>query len=278
MGNGYCCEETKKFDEDFDVKNILTPEVDNFIVKRSFRNTKSLKTRKSYQKNETKKFMEKEENLQNEKKLIKEKNEERKTLNWMKLLKHISFRKTKTLFSHSFIKELDKARTDFLGFSQKLMDSITNFDSIQNKINEISEKNTRNKLSRTKEDFKMALDFFEELQREKIKGKKKDLNELIEIDDLKLPIPSNRQELNELKYHKKFVRRFNFKFNKKFKINKMIFGCVHEDPQISFLLYITKDIKNLRYLFDKEIKYFGMDFEENFNGTIFITVVLASDY
>ena len=202
----------------------------------------------------------------------------KKTLNWMKLLKHISFRKTKTLFSHSFIKELDKARTDFLGFSQKLMDSITNFDSIQNKINEISEKNTRNKLSRTKEDFKMALDFFEELQREKIKGKKKDLNELIEIDDLKLPIPSNRQELNELKYHKKFVRRFNFKFNKKFKINKMIFGCVHEDPQISFLLYITKDIKNLRYLFDKEIKYFGMDFEENFNGTIFITVVLASDY
>ena len=47
------CEETKKFDEDFDVKNILTPEVDNYIVKRSLRNTKSLKTRKSYQKKGT---------------------------------------------------------------------------------------------------------------------------------------------------------------------------------------------------------------------------------
>ena len=50
----------------------------------------------------------------------------------------------------------------------------------------------------------------------------------------------------------------------------------HSNPEISFLLYITNDTKNLSYLFQKGIKYIGIDIKDN-NETILLSLVVASD-
>ena len=97
---------------------------------------------------------------------------------------------------------------------------------------------------------------------------------LIEVNDIKLPIPSKHKELNHTKYFKKFEELFKRKFEGKFLLKKIMFKVNHMDPEISFLLFITKTPKELESLFAEEIKYIGFDFEET-KGTILLTIVLA---
>ena len=86
----------------------------------------------------------------------------------MKLINHPTFSKEQNEFYLKFLEELNKARTDFLGVSEKLMYYFQNFDLIQNRIDQINDTELKDYLSRTKEDFKEASDFFADLYKKKI--------------------------------------------------------------------------------------------------------------
>lgn len=275
MGNINCYKETKKIDEDFNVESIYADKNE----KKEHNKSQSEKNKiiKSIKEQEKKKQMITEDfnyssnlskntwrdNILNHK-------VNKTTKNLMKLIKHVTFRKNQILFHSKFLDDLNEARKDLLGFSQKLLYFYHNFDLIEKNIQEINDKNIKELLfSRTKEDFKSASDFFAHLH------KKKELNELIEIDDFKLPIPLDTGDLLEDKYLEKFEMRFKKKFSKIFKLKKIAFNLVHEDPEISFLFLITKEIKKLKFLFEKRTIYIGIDSKENFDGTNLISFVLV---
>ena len=192
-------------------------------------------------------------------------------------IKNFSFRRIESLFNIKFIDEINKFRTDFLGFSKKLKDYAQNFDKIKNIIDRIYVEDIRLHLSRTKEDFEKTSNFLEEFHNESIKENKGKLSDLVEIDEIKLPIPFNKEELNDTKYYKKFDKRFLRKFGTKFKLEKTKSCLVHEDPEIAFLFFITKEVNKKKYLFDNKMKYIAVDFVEHSKGIIFMTIVLARD-
>ena len=190
-------------------------------------------------------------------------------MSMMKLVKHATFSKDLN-YNCKFLEELNNARIDLLGFLNQLLDFEENFKKIQE---EIYERNG-NCLIRTKEDFEKAFDFFKKLQEEE----KENLIELIEIEEFKLPIPEDLKELNDNKYYKKFQERFESKFWGKFKLKTIRIIILHKDLEISFLLFITEDSKTLSSLFDKNVKYVGIDFQENSNETLLLSLVLAADF
>lgn len=205
--------------------------------------------------------------------LIENYKKENVNTNMMKLVRHITFEEFYQ-FPVKFIEEMNKARCDFLGFSEKLMGHVQNFELIENKINEITDQKIKKRLVRTKDQFVKTSEFFLDLHQKNIKEER--LNELIEIEEFKLPIPIDEKELKDKKYLKKFNRRFEKKFQKNFKIKRISYYVGHSNPEISFLLYITNDTKNLSYLFQKGIKYIGIDIKDN-NETILLSLVVASD-
>ena len=195
---------------------------------------------------------------------------ENSKLDMMKLVRHSTFDKICPQFASKFVEELNKARTNLLGFSEKLMDLTQNFEEIQKKIGSDKE---MSEFSVTKEDFKQASDFFKSLHKEK----KEKLEELVEIDEFKLPISENTKEMKEDKYYKKFQRRFEKKFSEKFIFRKVLALVLHEDPEISFLLFITKKTKQKGFIFEKEMKYIGIDFKEQSDKSVLLTINIVRD-
>lgn len=171
---------------------------------------------------------------------VKEKDQ---PINWMKFLNHPSFGGDQEKFSEIFIKFLNFARSDFLGLSKILMENYNNFDLIQNKISQINDVDLRSKLFKKKEDFKDASNFFKELNE-----KKEKFFDLIEIDDLKLPIPLDKKDLKRTRYQDKFRRRFKSKFQGKFRVEQTFSEIMYDDFDISFLLFIFKKYKKLMFL------------------------------
>jgi hypothetical protein len=290
MGNINCCEETKKIDKDFDVENIFST-VKNKELKNS--------PRKKITINESESNKNQEEidlRLNTYKNLViinfnpllnsnlldnsiqNYKNKKDESLNLMKLIKHASFRDVQNNFSQLFIEHINKARTDFLGFSKLLIEHYNNFDYIQNKINQINDVNLINKIFRSKENFKEASNFFNELYEKNIKENKINLTDLIEIDEIKVPIPLDKKELSKNKYYKKFRRRLRSKYKEKFRIGQIITSICSDEIDISFLLFISKEFKSFSSLIDEKMKYIAIDFEENKNKTYYFTIILASDY
>jgi len=116
-----------------------------------------------------------------------------------------------------------------------------------------------------------------ELNEKKIKENKKNLTDLIEIDELKLPIPLYLKDLKSYKYFQKFRRRLDSKFKKKLKIAQLFIGIISNDNDISFLLFITKEFNTFTSLIDDEIKYIAIDVRENDNQTYYVTIVMGKD-
>jgi hypothetical protein len=298
MGNINCCEETKKNDKDFDVGSIFAPKVnkeeENLSNKSTEEENYKIHTNQNeifqlakspFATNKNSIFIEElaeaedfDYDTNNNKNswlnYIENRNKEMDSKNLLKLVKHATFRDTPPTFDRKFLEDLNKARTDFLAFSEKLFYYVQNFHIIQNKIDEIKDETIKKRLSRTKEDFIQASDLFKKLHGEK----KENLNELIEIDEFKLPIPSNIMDLKEKKIFEKFDKRIQRKQNlRKFRLRNIKCCIVQEDIELSFILFITKEINYLSFLFNKNMKYIGIDFKENSNGTNLLTIVLVSD-
>jgi hypothetical protein len=193
---------------------------------------------------------------------------ENPNMSLMKLVKHATFSKDLN-YNCKFLEELNNARIDLCGFINRLLDFQENFQKIKE---EIYERNG-NCLIRTKEDFIKALDFFKKLQEEE----NENLNELIEIEKFKLPIPEDLEELKDYKYYEKFQKRFENKFCGKFELKNSKIIILHKDPEISFLLFITEDSKILSSLFNKNVKYVGIDFQDYSNETLLLSLVFAAD-
>lgn len=306
MGNVNCCYKKKQIDNDFNVEPIFAfdghkqhlyiKESIKQTIKKLFIKEEKINCEENKQNSErdlVKKTSYKSLYITEEKKLefdyfsntkndwrdyIIKYEEEKASKNFMKLVNHITFRKEQKLFYSKFLEDLNNARCDLLGFSQKLLYYFKNFDFIENKINKINDSNMKEIFSRTKESFKEASEFFGDLYEEKMKEEEDNLNELIEIDDIKLPIPSDFEELIGNRYLKKFEKRFVKRFRRMFKIKKIKCSIVHDDPDISFLLLITNyDKKKFTFLFEEKSIYIGIDFKENFDGTNLLSLVLASD-
>jgi hypothetical protein len=195
----------------------------------------------------------------------------------IKLIRHATFTENNFLFTLNFLENLNSARTNIMELSDKLMNFYINFDLIKNKIDGIKDEKIRTKLTRTKEEFKLASEYYNKLNQEIIKENKENLKPLVEIDDFKLPILSDLYVMKSEKFYEKFRRRFIRKFNGRFILKKIMFEMVFEDPEISFLLFITKDLKKKDPIFSIENKYIAMDYKENLNESIFITIVFAAD-
>ena len=294
MGNINCCDDSNKKDKDFNVQSIFeevnykneknkSTENLNLNLNDGNESSRNKLTNEStsFSKNRCYdsdspvqiKLEDFNYSTNSNKNCVKNYKKENINLNMMKLVKHTTFEKICPQFASKFIDELNKARTDLFGFSEKLSDYSQNFEVIQKKIDEIINEKLRKRFSRTEEEFKKASDFFKKLYQEK----KENFEELIEIDQFKLPISESTKEMKEDKYYKKFQRRFESKFSQKFIFRKVLVKLVHEDPETSFLLFITKNTEELEFIFQKEMKYIGIDFKVQSNMSVLLTLNLVRD-
>jgi hypothetical protein len=140
----------------------------------------------------------------------------------MKLIKHPSFGNMD--FIEDFIQNINLVRSDLLGFSKRLLDHIDKFDLIQKKIDEFKDDEERSSIYINKEDLKNASDILLKLHELNITGINNKLNNFIQIDDFKYPIPINYEDIYKRNYYHKFRKRFNFKFGKNFKLIESIIG------------------------------------------------------
>lgn len=296
MGNG-CCNKTEQKDKDFDVESIYTlkdKQQENnkkdkiILININFENDVNFVS--EFKKiplvaklEETKINIANDFNYNSNSQNDSFKNytdnykKEKAKKNMMSLVKHISFGKAKTLNTIKFLKEINKARTDLAGISEKLMYFANNFYLIENKIDEINDQKIKKILSADKEKFKVAAIFFSNLCKEKTEKKEDVLKELIEIDDFKLPIPLDLKEMKNPKYHQKFIYRFNSKYSNKFMLKRISFNIVHNDLEISFLLLIAIYLEKLLFLFENDFDYIGIDFRENTSESMMITFAVVSD-
>lgn len=301
--NFNCYEKTKQNDKDFDVESIFNKSIKIKIEKAeednknqediSIENIKSKKEENKLNKNKNNLYIEFDYNSNNIGNNNSNKNyetkkwknyilnyEEKKTsINMMKLIRHFTFRNQNqnSNLALKFIADINKSRSDLLKFSEELLNYYENFEFIQNKIAKINDEKTRNLFSRSKENFKEASFFFKNLHEENVKENKEELTELLEVEAFKLPIPQDSKELLKDNYREKFKKRFDVKFSKIFKIEKVKCNIINYDPDISFLLFITNNTKNWRFLFGNTLKYIGVDVKEYSNESIFISLVLVKD-
>jgi hypothetical protein len=290
MGNINCCEKVKINESIFHLENIFHSE-DIKINQKENQNLNIL-ANSSESKTDTNKVPENSyvtnntefdytSNLRNNSNAIQNYMEEKNTLkslnNWMKLIRHFTFENKLPSFNLKFLEELNKARTDFLGISQKLLKYSEEFDIVKEKFYEINNDEIRQNFFRTKDDLIKSAEFFKKLYVNKIEKNEENLEEFIEIDEIKLPIPSDKDLLNSLKYYKLFKKRFDKMFSKKFALTKINYDIFHEDPEISYILFISKNTENLSYLFEKKSKYIGIDFIKDTQNTYLMTIVTATD-
>lgn len=144
-------------------------------------------------------------------------------------------------------------------------------------ISTIKEEKFQKIFSRTEEDFKNASNFFKELYEENLKEKKENLSPIVEIEELKMPIPENKEELLEDKYCQRFKSRFTRKFSERFVLGKIRCDIVLENPEFSFLLFITESPKRKKYLFENEVKYIGIDYTGYSDDLALISIVTSDD-
>lgn len=114
---------------------------------------------------------------------------------------------------------------------------------------------------------------------ENYKDKSLIIPKLVESDDFKLPIPEDHNKLKRDKYYENFHRRFNKKFSKNFFIKKIKCDMILDQPEFSFIIFITNIKKNFSYLFDYDCKYIGLELKEkkSFTNVVIITIVLVRD-
>jgi len=144
-------------------------------------------------------------------------------------------------------------------------------------ISTIKEEKFQKIFSRTEEDFKNASNFFKELYEENLKEKKENLSPIVEIEELKMPIPENKEELFSDKYCQRFKSRFTRKFSERFVLGKIRCDIVLENPEFSFLLFITESPKRKKYLFENEVKYIGIDYTGYSDDLALISIVTSDD-
>lgn len=295
MGNINCCENIKTKDKVFNLEDIFLPQsniiekrekeiisinVDNFSL---LENPNRADDRIQIYENAEVKEIDYTSNLQKKKypgnlqEYMEEKNAEKSEVNWMKLIRPATFsERSLSSFKIKFIEELNKARTDFMGISEKLYNTANDIEFLK-KIEEIENEEIRRKLIRTKEDLLQASRFFWKLNQDRIKNNQENLTEIIEIEGIDIPIPTDKTLLNNFKYYNLFLRRFKRIFSKKFKVDKISYDTFHKNPEIAFILFICKDTEKLKYLFQKENKYIGLDYIEDSHDTNLMTVVVARD-
>ena len=183
------------------------------------------------------------------------------------------------VFSIRFLEELNLARTDFLAFSEKLEYFIFNFNLFKKKIEEINDPNEEVKkdFERSKKDFKEASDFFKALHQKRLKENKKKLEPLTLKDEMKIQIPKEASDIFNKKIYNNFLMKINQLSDGKFKFGKLNCQLSHKDPEISFLLFITKKIKknDTQFIFDEEKKYFGLNCKELENNKLLICFICS---
>jgi hypothetical protein len=297
MGNNECCKKFIHKDKDFNVEEIFCPKnlegnkISNFALETKNLEGNKISTFALEIRNSN--FLSKNDiinqiiinydisaNLNQKRDEEKDSNEnyknEKGLLNWMKLIKHPSFGNMD--FIEVFIQNINLVRSDLLGFSRKLLEYIDKFDSIQKKIDEIKDDEERSAISINKEDIKNASDILLKFHELNIKGINNKLNNFIQIDDFKYPIPLNYEDIYKRNYYDKFKKRFKFKFGKNFKLIDSIIGTVHHDKEISFLLFIVRIILNKnKFLFETNAKYIAIDYEDNIDRTNLLTLVLVNE-
>ena len=84
-------------------------------------------------------------------------------------------------------------------------------------------------------------------------------------------------ESNGDKFYEKFQNQFNEKFSGKFIFKTVLFKA-HADPETSLLLLISAHIEEFGFIFEKENKYIGIDFKEESNDLILLTLNLIILY
>ena len=277
MGN--CCEKTQKNDKDFDLIKIF-----------SFEET-SQKKESQKEKNDTQKEIQ----------IFKGDNANSGTFTFLdmrqesqgypieivqqdstpRFLEHI-LKKNLTLedispenlliFSNKFLEELNLARTNPLAYSERFDFLIKNFDLFQNKIKNLTEISEEVKIifERNLEDFKEASNFFKNSYKEN----EEKLNLLLLKEELKIQFPKDLKDLFNLDYYIKSYKRIKVEnnFNENLKYGKLDCFMSHEDPEISFILFITDKIKEkkIKIILKNEMKYFGINYKELHDKTIVI--------
>lgn len=170
-------------------------------------------------------------------------------------------------FAFKFFEELNKSRTNFLEFSVKLENYLRNFDSFEENIKKLKNKNY---FLRTKEDFIKAIDFFKDLHERNIKLKGLELKE-----ELIYSFSENHKENFDRKCIKESLKKIKNKSNHK--LNFIDCHLNHNEPEISFILYITDRIKRNKCerLFSSSSRYVGLNSKTYSDENVILCLVLA---
>jgi len=303
MGNGNCCyHRANKNNKDLDVESIFKPIIKTNSIKEISANLNNLNQENSsnnnikllntyYITNQEKIISPKFENFDydsNSQRLsIEEKKKEKDSvidisIGLLKLARNQTFGNIQSQkffnFSSNLIKEINTARINPLEFSEKFKFFNENFNLIEKKINEINDEKTRKFITRKKEDFKEASDFFRKLHEENLKEQKEKLNEIILIDDLKLPMPKNLVKLLDHEYQNNFCTNFMKNSPKKLKIRKIVCNLSHSDSDITFFMLFSHHLKKWNFLFEEKLKYVGINHEEFREKVLIISLVFASEF
>lgn len=295
MGNGCCYNKIKIIDKDFDVSSIsqigkndkenkLNNKIDESNLLNNTENTKNTKQQNNKifnSKNESNKFEIREFDYNSNLNPITLSQNDLIDNNLLDIKKKITFAKILPeqflKFSSEVLQVLNKARTDFLGFVDILENFIQNFHLFSKKIYDIKDEKIKEILSRNREDLILTKNFFKNLIKTKNKINKR-LNDINEKADLMLSIPEVYTKLFDEEFLNKFKDDLKIKFPNKYKIRKIKCEIFLHDPEFSFILVIAKDPKRWEFLFQKELKYVGIDLEEFTKETYILSLVFAFDY
>lgn len=193
-----------------------------------------------------------------------------------KIKRNCTFHETPNSFDTQFLKDLNDARKDLLGFSNTLMDYANNFEIVKRKLNKLQDEELTKTFQISKNDIIKASKYFKDLHEENVKNKTS-LNEVVENEHFKIVIPSNPQLTREIEYFDDFMKYFTKKYKNNYKLLKIKCTILVNDPDISFILFVADQRRHNKFLFEKDLRYLAIDYLEIYDGILLLIFSAGRD-
>jgi len=177
-------------------------------------------------------------------------------------------------FFSKVMEEINKARTDFLGYSKLIKKYADEIKTDTNNKNYLLSNGNKIYFNYGRKDFLESAKILENMYRDFYLLKKFEYAE-----DITFPLPKIRfEKILQDEYIRDNFEELKNKFKGKYDIKSLLFFRCTKDPQISIIVQLVIDLKrqNEKYLLSDGLRFININFKTFKNGVIGIFIVLAN--